>query len=307
MDWNSSYIRGLISTALAENVGDGDLAVAATIRERARAQARLVANQNLICAGLPLAEKVFQGLDPQMSIELRARDGQEVTEGGDILQLRGAARAILTGERTALNFLGRLCGIATQTRRFVQQLAGTPVRIQGTHKTMPGLRRLEQYAVELGGGGANHPGFGEAILLTANHVALAGGVKAALDQAHTYASSRMNPRFMTAYEAGGGSRSEEEETSLSIQIEVRNEVELREALSAGAEFLLLVNLLPEQAGHLIRIARTMRADCRVEILSEIALFDVRAYAETGADCLSSGALTLSAPQAAVTLLVDNLQ
>jgi nicotinate-nucleotide pyrophosphorylase (carboxylating) len=307
MDWNSSDIRGLVVAALAEDVGTGDITVAATIREEARAQARIVANQHMICAGLPLAEKVFQGLDPQMSIELCAADGQEVRNGKDILHLRGAVSAILTGERTALNFLGHLSGIATQTRLFVEQIAGTQTKIRATRHTTPGLRLLEQYAVEMGGGKQSHVGLFDAILLTTNHIALTGGVKAALDQAHTYASSQMTPRSMTAYEAVGTSPFEVDGTSLSIQIEVRNEAELREALSAGAESLLLVNTPPDHARHLIQIVRRASPDCIIEISSDITLANVRAYAQSGADYLSSCALTLSAPKATLSLLVDNPQ
>jgi nicotinate-nucleotide pyrophosphorylase (carboxylating) len=307
MDWNSSDIRGLVVAALAEDVGTGDITVAATIREEARARARIVANQLMICAGLPLAEKLFQVLDPKMGIELRAADGQQVRNGQDILHLRGAVSAMLTGERTALNFLGHLCGIATQTRLLVEQIAGSQTEIRGTRHTTPGLRLLEQYAVEVGGGKHGHNGLFDAILITTNHIAIAGGVKAALDQAHTYASSQMTPRSMTAYEAVGMSPSGVDGTSLSIQIEVRNEAELREALSAGAQSLLLVNTPPDHARDLIQIVRRASPDCIIEISSDFTPANVRAYAQSGANYLSCRALTLSAPKATLSLLVDNPQ
>jgi len=307
MDWNSSYIEQLIAGALAEDVGPGDVTVAATIPAKARGQAHIVAKQDLICCGLPLAEKVFRALDLQMKTELRAADSQRVVKGADILHLDGKASAILTGERTALNFLGRMSGIATFTHLFVRQIAGTRAQIRDTRKTTPGLRSLEKYAVKMGGGTNHRIGLFDAILLKENHIALAGGVKAALDQAHSYVSSRMKPRSMTAYEAVGTTPSEAEASSLSIQIEVRNESELQKALSAGAEAVLLDNMSPEQARECVQIVRATRPDCIVEISGGITLANVRAYAETGADYLSSGALTHSAPNADLSLLVDKLE
>lgn len=307
MDWNSSYIEKLIKAALAEDVGAGDMSVAATIPERARGQAHIVAKQDLICAGLPLAEKVFLALDPQMKIALRAAEGQKVFKGNDVLDLDGKASAILTGERTALNFLGRLSGIATYTHLFVEQIAGARAKIRDTRKTTPGLRVLEKYAVKMGGGTNHRIGLFDAILLKENHLALAGGVKTALDQAHSYVSSHANFRSMTAYEAVGTTPSPGEASSLSIQIEVRNPGELYQALSAGAEAVLLDNMSPDQARQCVAIARKIRPDCIVEISGGITVANVRAYAETGADYLSSGALTHSAPNADLSLLVDNLE
>jgi nicotinate-nucleotide pyrophosphorylase (carboxylating) len=307
MDWNSDYIQKVISIALEEDVGQGDVTVAATISNRARGLAHIVAKQDLICAGLPLAEKIFRALDPQMKSEMHAIDGQKIAKGQNLLHFDGRASAILTGERTALNFLGRLSGIATLTHLFVQQIAGTHAKMRDTRKTTPGLRLLEKYAVEAGGGTNHRTGLFDAILLKENHIALVGGVKAALDQAHSYVSSQMNPRSMTAYEAVRTAPSAAEGSSLPVQIEVRNQSELREALSAGAEALLLDNMSPEQARQCVEIVRGTRPGCIVEISGGITLANVRAYAETGADYLSSGALTHSAPNADLSLLVDSLQ
>jgi len=307
MDWNSSSIEKLIAAALAEDVGAGDVSVAATVPEKAQAQAHIVAKQDLICAGLQLVEKVFRALDPQMKIDLCAADGQRVAKGKDLVYLDGRAGAILSGERTALNFLGRLSGIATLTHQFIEQIAGTHAKIRDTRKTTPRLRLLEKYAVKMGGGTNHRMGLFDAILLKENHIALAGGVKAALDQAHSYVASRMKLRSMTAYEAVGTAPSEAEASSLSIQIEVRNESELQEALSAGAEAVLLDNMSPEQARRCVVIVRATRPDCIVEISGGITLANVREYAETGADYLSSGALTHSAPNADVSLLVDRIE
>jgi nicotinate-nucleotide pyrophosphorylase (carboxylating) len=242
-----------------------------------------------------------------MRMESRATDGQLVKTGEDVLRLSGKAAAILTGERTALNFLGHLSGIATLTRRFVEQLNGTRAKIRDTRKTTPGLRQLEKYAVKMGGGMNHRFGLYDAILLKENHIALAGGVKAALDQAHAYASSQMKPRAMTAYEAVGSVPSAAEASSLSIQIEVRNEKELREALEAGAESVLLDNMTPEEARRCVEIVRSLRASCIVEISGGITLENARAYALSGADYLSSGALTHSAKSADLSLLVESIK
>jgi len=307
MDWNSIYIAELVERALAEDIGTGDASVAATIPANATARARVLAKQELVCAGLPLVEAIFKKLDLRMIVELRAKDGQLAGNGDVLLQLYGKAAAILTGERTALNFLGMLSGIATLTRRFAEQLAGTRANIRDTRKTTPGLRLLEKYAVKMGGGTNHRMGLYDEMLLKENHIALAGGVKAALDQAHAFVAAQMHPRAMTAYEAVGTTPSPAEGASLPIQIEVRNETELREALGAGAASLLLDNMTPEEARRSVEIARGLRADCIVEISGGITLQNARSYAETGADFLSSGALTHSAPAADVSLLVDSIQ
>jgi nicotinate-nucleotide pyrophosphorylase (carboxylating) len=307
MDWDPSYAGNLILQALAEDIGPGDATVAATIPAHAIGRAHIVAKQDLVCAGLPLAEIVFHTLDPQMKLERHAEEGQLVHKGHDLLHLDGKASAILTGERTALNFLGRLSGIATLTHQFVERLAGSRAKMRDTRKTTPGLRLLEKYAVKMGGGANHRIGLYDAILLKENHIALAGGVKAALDQAHSYTSSHVSPRATTAYEAVGQIPSHSEAASLPIQIEVRNAAELREALSAGAAAVLLDNMTPDEARACVQIARSVRPDCIVEISGGITLANARAYAETGADYLSSGALTHSAPNADMSLLVDSFQ
>jgi len=214
---------------------------------------------------------------------------------------------MLTGERTALNFLAHLSGIATMTRRFVEQLAGTKAKIRDTRKTTPGVRAFEKYAVRMGGGTNHRFGLYDAILLKENHIEVAGGVKEALDEAHAYVNSRMTPREMSAYEAAGPATRNVNGASLPIQIEVRDERELREALGAGAESVLLDNMSPAQAAESVKIARGLRAVCLIEISGGITLENARAYAESGADFLSSGTLTHSAPAANLSLLVDRIE
>jgi nicotinate-nucleotide pyrophosphorylase (carboxylating) len=307
MDLDLHEFDDLIRRALAEDVGSGDVTSLATIPATALAHARIIAKAPLVCVGLPLAERIFRSLDADASITLLAKDGDLVEKGRELLQIRAKARAVLTAERTALNFLAHLSGIATLTHRFVERLAGTNARIRDTRKTTPGLRMLEKYAVRMGGGTNHRIGLYDAILLKENHIALAGGVTAALGQAHAYASLQMKPQETTAYEAIAGPNTGSPISSLPIQIEVRDERELREALEVGAESVLLDNMTPEAAGRCVKLARKLRRDCVVEISGGITLENARAYAETGADFLSSGALTHSAPAADVSLLVDTIE
>jgi len=305
VNWDSQYVQRLVATALEEDIGAGDATVLATIPARATGTARILAREDLVCAGLPMAERVFRALDPAMKIELHVHDSDPVNKGTVLLHLAGKARAILTGERTALNFLGRLCGIATMVHHFVEAIQGTRARIRDTRKTTPGLRLLEKYAVKAGGGTNHRIGLYDAILLKENHIALAGGVKQALDQAHAYSALHFKPEALSAYEEAVPSRAPD--TVLPIQIEVRDQRELREALSAGAESVLLDNMTPAEAQECVVLARSLRQDCVVEISGGITLENVRAYAETGADFLSSGTLTHSAPAANLSLLVDSIE
>ena len=307
MNWHSEEIERTVRLALAEDIGPGDATTAATVSPHAEARAHILSRQTLVCAGLPLAEKVFRTLDPEMEVVSLHTDGSFVEPGVTLVQIRGNAAAILTGERTALNFLSHLCGIATLTRRFVEQLATTKTRIRDTRKTTPGLRALEKYAVKMGGGTNHRLGLYDAILLKENHIALAGGIKAALDKAHTYVSPKMPaPRAASAYDAAGLDP-EVVGRPLAVQVEVRNERELIEALGAGAEAVLLDNMTPERAAECVKIARGIRADCSIEISGGITLENARAYAEAGADFLSSGILTHSAPAANLSLLVDSVE
>jgi nicotinate-nucleotide pyrophosphorylase (carboxylating) len=308
VDWHSEEIEKIVHRALAEDIGPGDASVAATIPPEALARAHILARQTLVCAGLPLAENVFRALDPEMEVVCKHTEGAFVEPGETLMEMRGNAAAILTGERTALNFLSHLCGIATYTRRFVEQLAATKTRIRDTRKTTPGLRVLEKYAVRMGGGTNHRFGLYDAILLKENHIALAGGIKAALDKAHTYVAPKAPPpRTASAYDAAGLDPEVVGPGPLTVQIEVRDERELIEALGAGAEAVLLDNMTPGRAAECVKIARGMRPNCVIEISGGITLENVHAYARVGADFLSSGMLTHSAPAANLSLLVDRVE
>ena len=305
MQWNSEYVSELVQRALAEDVGSGDATVLATIPASAKGRAHIVARQEIICAGLPLAECVFRALDAEMKIEFRFHDSESVPKGRDLLHLDGGGRAILTGERTALNFLAHLSGIATLTHKFVESLAGTNTRIRDTRKTTPGLRLLEKYAVKMGGGTNHRIGLYDAVLLKENHIALAGGVKQALGQAHAFTALQARPSAMTAYEETEPP-SRTPGTPLPVQIEVRDLNELRQAVDAGADSVLLDNMSVTEAREAVALARQLRPSVLVEISGGITLDNARAYAETGADFLSSGSLTHSAPAADLSLLVDSI-
>src|SRR5271163_1328913 len=203
INWDSAAVLNFMRLALEEDMGAGDATSLAVVPAQAVAHARILARAPMVCAGLPVVERLFRMLDAGMGVEFVAKDGDIVEKPRDLVRLHGRARAILTGERTALNFLAHLSGIATMTRRFVEQLAGTKVRIRDTRKTAPGLRVFEKYAVRMGGGTNQRFGLYDAILLKETHIELAGGVKEALDKAHAYVNSQVTTREMTAYEATG--------------------------------------------------------------------------------------------------------
>src|SRR5437660_8180935 len=266
MDWNSRYIDDLVRRALEEDISTGDATTSAVVPLRAYARVMILARQSLVCAGLPIAERVFRALDPEIRVTFPHNDGSFVEPGAEIVQIKGNARAILAGERTALNCLAHLCGVATLTRRFVEQLAGTRTRIRDTRKTTPGLRVLEKYAVKTGGGSNHRFGLYDAILLKENHVALAGGMKEAVDKAHTYVSPKSQPpRAASAYDAAGLDPEVVGPGPLPAQGGVCDRKELQEALGAGAEAVLLDNMTLERAAEFVKIARVIRAECVIEI------------------------------------------
>lgn len=303
-NWDSAEIKTLIAAALEEDLGSGDVTAEAIVPAAARTRARLLARQTLVLAGVPLFERVFRTLNSEVAIERFFGDGQEVRREAVVARLDGPAQAILSGERTAINFLAHLSGIATLTRRFTEAIAGTQAFIRDTRKTTPTLRALEKYAVRVGGGRNHRLGLFDAILIKENHIAVAGSVAEALRRARgTIAATTHDSREMSAYESFRppvGSAPAEG----SIQVEVRNEAELREAVAAGAESVLLDNTPPVEAARLIGIARDTRPDCVIEISGGVNLSNVRAYAEAGADYISVGAITHSAPAADLSLLVD---
>jgi nicotinate-nucleotide pyrophosphorylase (carboxylating) len=281
-DWDAPEIASLVRTALDEDVCTGDVTTTATVAESARARARLLVRQELILAGLPLFERVFRRLDPQMAFTAHCAEGSRIPAGANVAELEGSARAILTGERTALNFLAHLSGIATLAARYAEKLAGTATKLRDTRKTTPLLRRLEKYAVRAGGGTNHRLGLWDAVLIKENHIAAAGGIAHAMRRVREAAAAR----------------------GLAVEIEVRNEEELRQALAAGPDEVLLDNLSPAEAARLVAIVRRERPACRVELSGGMTLENLSDYARAGADFISVGALTHSAPAADFSLLVE---
>jgi nicotinate-nucleotide pyrophosphorylase (carboxylating) len=267
----------LLERALAEDVGTGDATSAAVLPADAACEAVIEARVPLVVCGLPIAQAAFEAVDPALGCQGPRAEGSTAAAGAELLRIAGPAGSLLAAERTALNFLARLCGIATHTRRFVEAVAGTGVEILDTRKTLPGWRVLDKYAVAVGGGRNHRFGLYDAILIKDNHIAAAGGVGAALKAARASAPGH-----------------------LAIQVEVESEAQAAEAIEAGARLLLLDNRTPAE---LRRLAERFRAHAVLEASGGVTLANVREIAETGVQRISIGALTHSAPAADVALEV----
>ena len=269
-----------VRRALNEDLGRaGDITSIATIPETTPAHAILIARQPGVIAGLPLAVATFQTLSPDINIHAHIRDGATVAAGVHVLTISGPARAMLAGERTALNFVGRLSGIATLTSDYVRHTAGTKLRICCTRKTTPGLRALEKYAVRCGGGVNHRFGLDDAILIKDNHVAVAGGITAVLQRARTHAGHLVK-----------------------IEIEVDTLAQLREVLDTGlADVVLLDNM---DIATLTEAVRLANGRVVLEASGGVTQSSIANIAATGVDYASSGALTHSAPNFDVALDID---
>jgi nicotinate-nucleotide pyrophosphorylase (carboxylating) len=262
-------IEEIVRRALAEDIGSGDVTSELCVPPNRTAIGRIVAREPLVAAGLDVLPFLFE------SLELHARNGDELYRGGAIATVRGDARALLSRERVALNFLQRLSGIATLARRYVDAVAGAGCRILDTRKTTPGLRQLEKMATVAGGATNHRMGLYDAVLIKNNHITAAGGVRAALEAVRGVA--------------------------LPVEIEVRTKAELEEALACQANHLLLDNLTPAEAREWIA---HIGGRATVELSGGITLETVRAYAETGADFVSVGAITHSAPAVDINLRLE---
>ncbi len=269
--------RGLLERALEEDLGGGDVTSELTLPADLAVEAVLEARQELVVCGLGVAEACFAAVSPGLAFAAAAQDGERARPGQPLARIRGPARALLAAERTALNFLARLCGVATLTRRFVEAVAGTGTDIVDTRKTLPGWRVLDKYAVRVGGGVNHRARLDDAVLIKDNHIAAAGGVAAAVKAARAAAPPH-----------------------LWIEVEVESEGDAEAALEAGAHALLLDNRSPEElSGYVARFgARTT-----LEASGGVTLENVRRFAESGVHRVSIGALTHSAPGADLALEV----
>ena len=270
----------LIDRALAEDVGDGDATTEATVDPTARGRATITQKAPGVISGLDVAEAVFLRLDPEAVVQRLGPEG-EWREGGPVLRVEGSARALLTAERTALNFLGRLSGVATKTARVVRSVGAGGAKILDTRKTTPGMRMLEKAAVAHGGGVNHRIGLFDFILIKENHSALAGGVGEAVRRAR------------------------EARPDLPLAVEVRDAAEIDEALAANAQRLLLDNMAPDQ----VRVAVAQVAGRAVlEVSGGVDEGTVLVYATiSGVDFVSIGALTHSAPVLDLSLILETVQ
>jgi nicotinate-nucleotide pyrophosphorylase (carboxylating) len=272
-------LQEIVRAALAEDVGSGDATTLATVAATARARATITQKAPGVVFGLEAAERTFAELDDAVAFERLSPEGAWQGPGTGVLRIEGPARALLTGERTALNLLQRLSGIATLTARYVKAVEGTGVQILDTRKTTPGLRLLEKAAVRAGGGTNHRVGLFDAILIKENHIAAAGGVEQAVEQARA------------AY------------PDLPLEVECRNPEEIAQALQAGAPRILLDNMDPEQ----LRAAVAQVAGrAELEASGRITLETVRAHAVEGLNFISVGALTHSAPALDLSLILEPL-
>lgn len=270
----------LVDQAITEDLGPGDLTSELTIAADARCQARIEARVPLVVCGLFVAEEVFRRIAPDAEFKLRANDGDAAAPARRLADIDGPARAVLAAERTALNFLGRLSGVATLTRRYVDAVEGTGTDIVDTRKTIPGWRVLDKFAVLCGGGVNHRQALFDGILLKDNHIAAAGGVA---------------PAVRAAIEGAP--------EGIRVQVEVESLEQAYAACDAGADFLLLDNRTPSQ---IARMVEALAGRAVLEASGGITLENVRAYAKTGVDRISIGALTHSAACADVALEIDGM-
>lgn len=271
-------IDRMIEQALLEDIHTGDITTKAVVPHRRPAQARLVAKEDLVVAGLAIAGRVFSHLDPEVIFSPRCTEGECVKKGVILATLQGDAADLLMGERVALNLLQRMCGIATLTSKFVAAVSGTKARIVDTRKTTPGLREIEKYAVRIGGGINHRTGLYDGVLIKENHIAAAGSITEAIRRARSYIPH-----------------------TLKIEIETETLPQVDEALAAGADIIMLDNMTLDDMRTAVS---TIAGRALVEASGGVNLETVRAIAETGVDIISVGALTHSPRAMDISMLLD---
>jgi nicotinate-nucleotide pyrophosphorylase (carboxylating) len=261
--------KELVRTALEEDLGHGDITSSLIIGDE-KASAHIIAKEAFILAGMPFLADVFDSVGGAVKIDLLFAEGTHVAKGDILARLSGLAKSLLAGERVALNILQHLSGVATTTGSFVEKVKGLPVRIVDTRKTTPGMRLLEKYAVTVGGGANHRFGLYDGILIKDNHIKIAGGVRQAIGltkKAHHL---------------------------LKVEVEIKNMDELKEALDAGADIIMLDNMSVVEMQTAVKTARAFNKKILLEASGNVNLRNVRAIAETGVDIISIGAITHSA-------------
>jgi nicotinate-nucleotide pyrophosphorylase (carboxylating) len=272
-------IGHLIELALEEDIGKEDLTSEATIDQDLLVKGIIVAKEEGIVAGLEIAKMVFQKLDPNLVFESTSTDGNKVTRKEVVATVKGRAKSILSAERTALNFLQRLSGIATLTSKYVEKIKDTKVKILDTRKTTPGLRTLEKYAVKMGGGENHRIGLFDMILIKDNHIKAAGSISKATQRAKT--------KFPHE----------------KIEVETKNLEEVKEAISSEVDWIMLDNMSIEEMKKAVKVIRSFQREIKIEASGGVSVDNVREMALTGVDFISVGALTHSAPALDFSLLL----
>ena len=281
MDLNPLELRKMIERCLCEDIGASDITTNSLVRADAVSRGYIIARENGVVAGLPLAEMVFQILDPGIEFHALVPDGHKIEPGMVLAEISGSARVILSGERLALNFLQRLSGIATRTARLVELAAGQKAHIVDTRKTTPGLRMIEKYAVRVGGGHNHRFGLFDAVLIKDNHIKMAGGIKVSVE-----AARRGCPH------------------TARIEVEVEDLAGVNEALAAKADIIMLDNMTPERMREAVDLiaGRTL-----VEASGGVTEGNIRAVAEAGVDLISAGALTHSVKALDISLDIKEIK
>ncbi len=276
-------VARIIDLALEEDIGTGDVTTDWTVRENAATKADLVARAPGVVAGLAVGATVFERVDPKIRFQARTTDGAHVSEGEVLAEVSGPARGVLTAERTALNFVQRMSGIATMTARYVSEVASTGARILDTRKTVPGLRILDKYAVSVGGGDNHRLGLWDMVLIKDNHIEAADGIGPAVFAVRS-AMAR-------------------EGKKVKVEVEVKTPSELEDALMAGVDWVMLDNMELEAMRQAVSRVREMAKDRpRVGAAGNVNLGTVKAVAETGVDLISVGGLTHSVAALDLSLL-----
>lgn len=281
---DNGEILASISEFLAEDIGRGDITTQSTVPPDVRGQGSFLAKEDLVVCGLAVAEAVFFSLDEENpEIDANVQDGDEVISGTVFGTLKGYADVLLTGERVALNLLQRMSGVATETRKYVKAVEGTGAQIVDTRKTTPGLRMIEKYAVTVGGAKNHRFGLDDGVLIKDNHIALAGGITEAV-----VAAKKMVGHLH------------------KIEVEISNWAQLREAVTAGADIVMLDNQSPEESEKLVEMARNLNPNVIIEASGGMNLDTVRGFAEAGVDLISVGRLTHSAKAVDISFKIKTI-